>query len=254
MRLSSCLTTVTGRWCNRCIVQHGMLEFGLMSSLEVMQDTALPNVLPPMWHGLSSSSCTGACCIHTVLSAYIQNLPCFIRLSSHLTTVTGRRCNRCTVQHDMLEFRLMSSLEVRQDTAVILPCQMCYPPCGTVFCHPCTQVHAMSTQSHQLISMCGSGGLIRWTQAGSSRTSCESALNWIYARSRTLSNALAPCKIERGKQIVIQNYSYVLGMILKNGLQVLCIAMALTLPLYHMKQIRVTTWAEKDCEICEAQG
>ena len=66
------------------MVQHGMLEFGLISS-----SAASPNALLSVWCGLLLSLRTGGCCAHTIL-------PCFIRVSSRLTTVMGRQCNRRT--------------------------------------------------------------------------------------------------------------------------------------------------------------
>jgi len=65
-------------------VQHSMLESGLMSSSEVVQDTALSNALPSVWCGLPSFSragvChahamslhAGVCCAHAMPSAHIH--------------------------------------------------------------------------------------------------------------------------------------------------------------------------------------
>jgi len=49
-------------------VQHSMLESGLMSSLEVVQDTALSNALHSVWHGLPSFLCAGVCHAHATSS------------------------------------------------------------------------------------------------------------------------------------------------------------------------------------------
>jgi len=66
------------------MVQHSMLESGLMSSLEVVQDTTLSNALPSMWCGLllfshagvchahTMSLCTGVCHAHAMPSAHIH--------------------------------------------------------------------------------------------------------------------------------------------------------------------------------------